>query len=194
VLQETSGDAGQGGVDFVAYAEDCRVEGKIDLADTRLADLLNSHETITVYDCVVTSTEDGHARTFEELEIGRDELDIVVASGPRGDPSRRLATRPAGVAMQLGPYSAAGFMHGPPSANPVRGFHNRPIMVALTDAILEYQFCREPVEERFGTVLVNRHLAQSLHLLEGSLAEEIARGSEAEETAASDPEAAPTAS
>ena len=162
-------DAARGGVDFVAFAEDCRVEGKVDLGDSRLADLLNRQETIMVRDCVVTSTADGHAQAFDELEIQRDELDIVVVSGPRGDPSRRLATRPAGVAMQLGPYSAAGFMHGPPTANPVRGFHNKPIMVALTDAVLEYQFCREAVEERFSTVLVNRHLAESLHLLEGYL-------------------------
>jgi hypothetical protein len=167
VLQETSADAAQDSVDFVGFAEDCRVEGKIDLRELRLADLLNRQETITVRECVVTSTEDGHAQSFDELEIARDELDIVVASGPRGDPSRRLATRPSGVAMQLGPYSAAGFMHGPPSANPVRGFYNRPVMIALTDAILEYQFCREAVEERFGTVLINRHRADSLHLLEG---------------------------
>jgi hypothetical protein len=169
VLQETTIDAAQAGVDFVAFAEDCRVEGKVDLGDLRLADLLNRQETITVRDCVVTSTADGHAQSFDELEIGRDELDIVVVSGPRGDPSRRLATRPAGVAMQLGPYSAAGYMHGPATSNPVRGFYNRPIMVALTDAILEYQFCREPVEERFSTVLINRRLAESLHLLEGYL-------------------------
>ena len=167
MLQETDLGAAQAGVDFVGYAEDCRVEGKVDLQESRLADLLNRQDTITVRNCVVTSTSDGHARSFDELEISRDELDIVVASGPRGDPSRRLATRPAGVAMQLGPYSAAGFMHGPPTANPVRGIHNKPVMVALTDAVLEYQFCRELVEERFGTVLVNRHLAESLHLLEG---------------------------
>jgi hypothetical protein len=193
VLQETSIDAAAGGVDFVAFAEDCRVEGRVDLGDSRLADLLNREETIMVRDCVVTSTTDGHARTFDELEISRDELNVVVASGPRGDPSRRLATRPAGVAMQLGPYSAAGFMHGPPTANPVRGFYNKPIMVALTDAILEYQFCQQPVEEHFGTVLINRHLAESLHLLEGYLvAPEML--SVAGETSSIDPGAAPPAS
>lgn len=169
MTQEPSVDTADAGVDFVGFSEDCRVEGKVDLRDWRLADLMNREQTITVRDCVVVSTLDGHAQSFDELEIQRDELDIVVASGPRGDPSRRLATRPAGVAMQLGPYSAAGFLHGPPTANPFRGFHNKPAMVALTDAVLEYQFCKEPVEERFGTVLVNRQLAISLHLLAGYL-------------------------
>ncbi len=167
MTQETSGDAVDEGVEFIGFAEDCRVEGRVDLGESRLADLLNRDEKITVRDCVVVSTLDGHARSFDELVIARDELDVVVANGPRGDPSRRLATRPAGVAMQLGPYSAAGFMHGPPTANPVRGFYNMPAMVALTDAVLEYQFCMQPVEERFKTVLVNRHQASSLNLLDG---------------------------
>ncbi len=165
--QETLPDAFDAGVEFIGFAEDCRVEGRVDLRDSRLADLLNREDKITVRDCIVVSTLDGHARSFEELVISRDELDVVVANGPRGDPSRRLATRPAGVAMQLGPYSAAGFMHGPPTANPFRGFYNKPAMVALTDVILEYQFCLQPVEERFKTVLVNRHQASSLSLLEG---------------------------
>jgi hypothetical protein len=193
VLHEMSADALLGSVEFVGFAEDCRVEGKVDLPGVRLADLLNRQETITIRDCVVTSTADGHAQAFDELEVSRDELEIVVANGPRGDPSRRLATRPAGVAMQLGPYSAAGFMHGPPAANPVRGFYNRPVMVALTDAILEYRFCSEPVEERFGTVLINRHRADSLHLLEGWTAGQMPPGG-TDEAGSSDPGAAPPAS
>jgi len=29
-------------IDFVGFADDCRVEGKVDLEDARLADMLNS--------------------------------------------------------------------------------------------------------------------------------------------------------
>jgi hypothetical protein len=156
-------------IEFVGFADDCRVEGRVDLQDSRLADLLNKQPSITVRDCILVSTLDGHSQSFDELEIGRDELDAVVASGPRGDPRRRLATRPAGVSVKLGPYSAEGFMHGPPAANPFRGLDKKPAMVALTDAVLEYEFCREAVEERFGTLLVNRRLAQSMRLLAGYL-------------------------
>lgn len=53
-------------------------------------------------------------------------------------------------------------MHAPPTANPVRGISHRPTMVAITDAVLEYQFCDEPVSERFRTLLVNREMAVSL--------------------------------
>jgi hypothetical protein len=149
-------------IEFVGFSDDCRVEGKVQLDDSRLADLLNSNQTIVVHDCVLVSTIDGHRQEFDKLEIERDELDIVVASGPRGDPKRRLATKPNGVSMKLGPYCAEGFMHAPPTANPVRGFSRRPAMVAITDVVLEYDFCNEPTSEWFRTLLVNREMAISL--------------------------------
>lgn len=160
--REPTGETMGTEIDFVGYSEDCRVEGKIDLEDARLADQLNRRQSIVVRHVTLVSTLDGHTQEFEQLEIERDELDIVVASGPRGDPKRRLATRPNGVTMKLGPYCAEGFMHAPPTANPVRGISHRPTMVAITDAVLEYQFCDEPVSEWFRTLLVNREMAVSL--------------------------------
>lgn len=151
-------------IDFVGFSDDCRVEGRIELDDSRLADLLNRDQTIVVNDCVVVSSLDGRTQKFDKLEIGRGELDIVVASGPRGDPKRRLATKPNGVTMTLGPYCAEGFMHAPSTADPVRGFDRRPAMVAVTDAVLEYEFCNEPKSEWFRTLLVNREMAVSLRM------------------------------
>jgi hypothetical protein len=149
-------------IEFVGFSDDCRVEGKIDLADARLADMLNGSRTILVREVTLFSTADGHTQELDQLEIDRDELHVVIASGPRGDPKRRLATRPNGVNMKLGPYCAEGFMHAPPTANPVRGINRRPAMVAITDAVLEYQFCDEQVSQWFRTILVNRDLAISL--------------------------------
>jgi hypothetical protein len=162
VLNERTGEIMGTQIDFVGFSDDCRVEGKVDLEDARLADLLNNRASIVVHDVTLVSTVDGHKQAFKKLEISRDELDIVVASGPRGDPKRRLATKPNGVAMRLGPYCAEGFMHAPPTANPVRGFSHRPAMVAVTDAVLEYQFCDEPKSEWFRTLLINRDMAVSL--------------------------------
>lgn len=162
MVQEVAGDAMGTDIDFVGFAEDCRVEGRVDLEDSRLADLLNRRKTITVHDVTLVSTLDGHTQEFDKLDISRDELDIVVASGPRGDPKRRLATKPSGVTVKLGPYCAEGFMHAPPTANPVRSFDRKPAMVAITDAVLEYEFCSEPVSQWFRTLLVNRELAISL--------------------------------
>jgi hypothetical protein len=139
-----------------------QIDFVVDLAESRLADMLNGNSTIVVREVTLVSTSDGHTQELEELEINRDELDIVVASGPRGDPKRRLATKPNGVSMKLGPYCAEGFMHAPPTTNPVRSIRNRPVMVAMTDAVLEYRFCDEPVSQWFRTILVNRDLAISL--------------------------------
>ena len=160
--QERTGETRRTDIDFVGFADDCRVEGRVDLEDARLADLLNRRKMITVRDCVLVSTLDGHTREFDRLVISLNKLDIVVASGPRGDPRRRLATKPNGAVVKLGPYCAEGFMHAPPTANPVRGFDRRPAMVAITDAVLEYQFCDKPVSQWFLTLLVNRDLAKSL--------------------------------
>lgn len=162
MLNEPTGETMGTQIDFVGFADDCRVEGKVDLDDARLADLLNNRSTVLVHDVKLVSTLDGHTQEFDHLEIERGDLSIVVASGPRGDPKRRLATKPNGVTMRLGPYCAEGFMHAPPTANPVRGFGRRPAMVAVTDAVLEYQFCDQPVSEWFRTLLVNRDLAVSL--------------------------------
>jgi hypothetical protein len=149
-------------IDFVGFADDCRVEGKVEVDDARLADFLNRSRAIVVKDVLLVSTVDGHTKNFDQLEIERDELNIVVASGPRGDPKRRLATKPSGVSMKLGPYSAEGFMHAPPTANPIRGLNSRPTMVALTDAVLQYDSCGEQVSQWYRTLLVNRELALSL--------------------------------
>jgi len=149
-------------IEFIGFADDCRVEGKVQLEDARLADLLNKSKAIVVRDVLLVSTVDGHTQNFEQLEIERDELNIVVASGPRGDPKRRLATRPSGVAMKLGPYSAEGFVHAPPTANPITGLNSRPTMVAMTDVVLQYESCGEPVSQWYRTVLVNRELALSM--------------------------------
>ena len=64
--------------------------------------------------------------------------------------------------MKLGPYSAMGFMHGPPTSNPVADMGRHQAMVAMTDVVLEYQFCKEPVSEWHRTLLVNGEMAMSL--------------------------------
>jgi hypothetical protein len=149
-------------IDFVGYSEDCTVEGRVELERPRLADMLNDQPTIVVHDAVLVSTADGHSTTFDELEVSRDELGVVVVSGPRGDPGRRLATRPNEVTMKVGPYVAAGYMHAPATTNPVSGLNRRPVMLAMTDAVLEYEYCDEPVSQAYTTILINRELAMYL--------------------------------
>jgi hypothetical protein len=133
----------------------------VDLGDARLADLLNRNQRVLVRDAVVVRISDGHTQEFKQLEIDRNELDAVVASGARGDPRLRQPTACECVAMKLGTYSAEGFMHETSgrSENISRG---APAMVALTDAVIEYNFCEQPVSQWFRTLLVNRKMATSL--------------------------------
>jgi hypothetical protein len=154
-------------VEFVGFAEGCCVTGKVGLGDARLADLLNRQRTIIVNDAVVVRTLDGHIDNFEQLEIGCDELAIVVANGPSGDPRRRLPTTAECVTLHLGPYSAEGFVHAPLTEIADAGLEDAPAMVALTDAWLEYQFRDEPRSEWFRTLLVNRAMAISLRTVGG---------------------------
>jgi hypothetical protein len=148
-------------VEFLGFADGCRVHGRVDLADARLADLLNRQARILLRDAVVVRTSDGSSEAFGELEVDRDELDIVVPDGPRGDPKRRRATACDCVSMQLGPYSAEGFMHSP-QGEEAAGIDDPPPMVALTDVVLEYEFREESVSEWFRTLLVNRDMATSV--------------------------------
>ena len=158
-------------VEFLGFADGCRVQGRVDLDDARLADLLNRQPRILVRDAVVVRTSDGSSQTFGELEIDRDELDIVVADGPRGDPKRRRATACDCVSMQLGPYCAEGFLHSPQGEEAV-GIDDPPPMVALTDVVLEYEFRAESVSQWFRTLLVNRDMATSVRTV--ALAQELA--------------------
>jgi hypothetical protein len=51
-------------IDFIGFADDCRVEGKVDLEDARLADFLNRNKAILVKDVMLVSTVDGHTEAI----------------------------------------------------------------------------------------------------------------------------------
>lgn len=149
-------------IDFVGYAADCRVEGRLELEGERLSDMLNTRESLRLRTVVLTAHADGRAEMLDELELDRAELIAVVAVGPRGNPSRQIGTRSREVEVRAGPYVIRGFIHGPPAGNAFRGIEHRPPLIALTEARLEYQLCGEPVEERVEALLVNRQLAASV--------------------------------
>ncbi len=146
-------------VEFIGYSSDCRVEGLLELDEPRLADLLNHRRSYVLRDVVVTSHEDGHIVQLDELEVKRDELTAVVASGPRGDPGRRVPTISTGRKMQVGPYVADGHVHYSRPKGPKLGLRRQPAMIAMTNAWLAYDFCSRPIAERYPTLLVNRRLA-----------------------------------
>ena len=143
---------------FSAYAEDCRLSGHLRLATERLSDMLNSVDELVLVDVLVESLIDGHTFEAKELLVARDELVAVEASGPRGNPQRRIRVRPFPIGVKLGPYLVRGYVHVSPGANPLVAVRRKRPMVALTEATIEYQSHGSQVQRRSSTILFNRLL------------------------------------
>jgi hypothetical protein len=143
-------------VDFVAYADDCTLSGRIRLRSERLTDMLNDHEELHLVDVMVQSLVEPEAVEVREVVVPRDELLFVHATGPRGDQARRTRTRQTYVAVASGPYAVRGYMHSVPFLDAMAGLHRRSPMIPLTDAVVDYPLGGELHRQRVGTVIVNR--------------------------------------
>ncbi len=143
-------------VDFVAYAEDCTLSGRIRLRSDRLTDMLNDHEEVQLVDVMVQSLVQPEAVEVKEVVVARDELLLVHATGPRGDQTRRTRTRQTYVAVTTGPYVARGYLHSVPYLDAMAGLHRRSAMIPLTDAVVDYPLGGDRYRQRVGTLIVNR--------------------------------------
>jgi hypothetical protein len=147
-------------VRFVAYAREHRLFGWVHLHAERLTDLVSTHRELELSDVEIESLEDGRTRAVDRVVIDVGELVAVHASGPRGDASLRQRTRMHPVAMQSGSYMIGGHLHAPPGADPVRSFRERPGMIPLTDAWIEYWSGGRRTKHAIGTIIVNRDAAE----------------------------------
>ena len=143
-------------IPFTAYAEDCTVRGEIALGVDRLSDLLSSTEEYEVKDAAFRALDDGHVVQADSAAILRDDLCMVVASGPRGRADRRLWTRQHPVRARVGPYVVLGYLHSPPTIDPMATMDRRPI-VALTNCVVGYAEGQQPMWVENDTLLVNTH-------------------------------------
>jgi hypothetical protein len=143
-------------VDFVAYADDCILSGRIRLRSDRLTDMLNDHDEVHLVDVMVQSLVQPEAVEVREVVVPRDELLLVHATGPRGDVSRRTRTRQTHVTINAGPYVVRGNLHAVPFLDAVAGLHRRSPMVPLTDAVVDYPMAGEWRRQRVATVIINR--------------------------------------
>ena len=143
-------------VDFVAFAEDCLLSGRIRLRAERLTDMLNEHEEYLLVDVLAQPLGAPEIVEVTEVLVRRDDLLMVNATGPRGDQTRRTRTRPTFVAIHTGPYKVRGNLHEYPGLDAVAGIKRRHPMVPLTDAWVDYPFGGKPLRQRLGTAIVNR--------------------------------------
>lgn len=143
-------------VRFVAYARHHLVFGWVRLQADRLTDLINAHDSLLLTDVQIEALEGGEPRSEERVLIAGDDLIAVHASGPRGDAALRRRTRSHAVALQAGHYLIGGHLHVEPGADPLASLRDRPAMVPLTDAWIEYWSGGRRMKQAIGTIIVNR--------------------------------------
>jgi hypothetical protein len=149
-------------VEFVAYAEDCILYGRVRLAADRLTDMLNEHDEFELVDVMVERLDGLGAVDVQQVVVRRHELLLVHATGPRGNQARRTRTREHPLAIRIGPYEVRGDLHAFPGHDPLMTIRRRKTMVPLTDAWIEYQTGVERRRRRAGALVVNREQIDSV--------------------------------
>jgi len=81
---------------------------------------------------------------------------MVVATGTRGRAERRLWTHQHPVRARVGPYVVLGYLHAPPTIDPMHTMDHRPV-VAMTSCVVGYSDGETPVWVENEAVLVNTH-------------------------------------
>jgi len=140
-------------LEFRAYADDYTVGGATEFEGDRLADYIDAVDELEVQGVSVRALEDGRQHQLPSATIERDELCMVVATGPRGRPDLRLRTRAHPMRAEVGPYAVCGYFHVPPTADPFAVVRHRRV-VALRPVKITYDVAGERVEEEHETLLL----------------------------------------
>ena len=151
-------------IDFIAYSTDSVISGRLSLGAERLTDLMTDASEYLVDDAAVEALDDRRVVSLAEVAVGRDELLLVVANGPRGNLGRRVRTRPTPVRVGVGPYELFGYAHAMPSSDALASIQRRTI-VPLTECRVRFQRGGKLVEHWHDTVLVNRQNGKPLRVL-----------------------------
>jgi hypothetical protein len=145
-------------VELTVYADDSVAFGRVALTADRVTDLMNDSTEFEFVDTFLQSLDDSHGLLVRTVVVAREEIFAVAVAGPRGDPTRRIRTRPIPVELRLGRYDVSGNIHVIPGTDPIIGFRRRRVMVPLTEATIEFDSPDGRKLARFGTILVNRDL------------------------------------
>jgi hypothetical protein len=148
-------------VPLTAYAEDCSFTGELDFVADRLSDFLAGTVEFVVGPVTFRALDDGHVIQAGSAAILRDDLCVVVASEPRGREDLRIWTRQYPVLARVGPYRVRGYLHAPPTIDPMK-MPSRRTILALTSGTIAYTEAGNEVEIEAETVLVNSARIESL--------------------------------
>jgi hypothetical protein len=142
-------------VEFKAYADDYTVGGSTDFEGHRFADYLGGAEALAVQDVNLRALEDGRQHELPAAVIELEELCVVVAAGPRGNPDLRIRTRAYPMRAEVGPYAVCGYFHVLPTADPFAVVRHRRV-VALRPVRIAFDVAGERIEEEHDTLLLMR--------------------------------------
>ena len=130
------------------------------LDSARLTDMLNAHLEYVLVDALAERLPEGGSMVVPEILVGRHELALVRAGGPRGDRTRRKPTKTHHLVIRTGRYLVAGRLHSSVGEDPLAALRARDPMVPLTDAAIMFRIGPDIVEEPGGTIIVNRDLVE----------------------------------
>jgi hypothetical protein len=126
---------------------------------------LNAHSTLRIHEARVESLVDGSVRWVDELEVPRATLVAVLATGPRGDPALRRRTLSHPIAAQAGHFLIGGYAHATPVEDPLANLLDRPPMIPVTDAWVEYWPDGVRRRQWIGTIVFNRDLTDWIRVV-----------------------------
>ena len=137
-----------------AYAEDCSITGEVALAGDRLSDFLSSTTEFEVVNLSCRALDDGRVVEALFAPVLRDDLCLVVAGEPRGREDMRIWTRQYPVVARVGPYVVRGYVHTPPTLDPLQMPQRRAI-VPLTSSSVAFDQAGSHTRIEADTVLLN---------------------------------------
>jgi hypothetical protein len=159
-------------VPLSAYADDCTLTGVLDLPADRLSDFLGSTDEFAVGNVTFRALDDGRTVELGSAAIGRDDLCVVLPTEPRGREDLRTWTRQYPVRVQAGPYLVLGYLHAPPTIDPLK-MNRRRAILALTSGTVAFAQAGNAVRVDAETILVN---SAKVELLEATSSDDIALG------------------
>jgi hypothetical protein len=99
------------------------------------------------------------------MVVHRDRLIAVRAGGPQGDPARRQRVRLHPLVVRAGLYRIGGYLHARPGVAPLAEVRDRPKMIPLSSAWLEYRVAGRRKAQWVGTIVFNRDRTDSIEVV-----------------------------
>ena len=150
-------------VDLIAFTADRRISATIPLADDRLSDMLNSVPRIVMRNATIQDLVADAVPRNADVTLAVGSIVAVVATGRRGNETRRHRTDLRLARVGLVRFVVAGSLHVPAgsvdplaSNDPAVVLAGRDVLVPLTDASIAYDLGRRPTTETHETILINR--------------------------------------